>query len=170
MTDDNLLLRLAAELGAALQERQWRVATAESCTGGGISAAITAVPGSSVWFEYGLVTYANAAKQHLLGVDGRTLASEGAVSEQVVRQMVDGALALSGADIAVAVSGIAGPGGGTPAKPVGTVWFAWAVAKGAQIAQCHHLNGERRDVQQASVAIALQGLLSLVREDSKKPE
>ena len=129
MTDHKPLLQLAAELGDALQLRQWRVATAESCTGGGIAAAITAIPGSSNWFEYGLVTYANAAKQHLLGVDSETLSNEGAVSENVVRQMAAGTLSLTGADIAVAVSGIAGPGGGSAEKPVGTVWFAWAIAK-----------------------------------------
>jgi nicotinamide-nucleotide amidase len=103
MTNTESLVRLAVDLGEVLRARKWRVATAESCTGGGVAAAITTVAGSSAWFEYGLVTYANVAKQHLLGVDNTTLATEGAVSESVVRQMTAGALALSGAEIAVAV-------------------------------------------------------------------
>ena len=170
MTDHKPLLQLAAELGDALQLRQWRVATAESCTGGGIAAAITAIPGSSNWFEYGLVTYANAAKQHLLGVDSETLSNEGAVSENVVRQMAAGTLSLAGADIAVAVSGIAGPVGGSAEKPVGTVWFAWAIAKGQPITSCHQLDGDRNQIQQQAVVIALEGLLALLGEQPKKPE
>ncbi|MGM8227300.1 CinA family protein [Cellvibrio sp. ARAG 10.3] len=170
MTDNRSLIQLATDLGETLQQRHWRVVTAESCTGGGVAAAITAIPGSSAWFEYGLVTYADAAKQHLLGVDGRTLVKEGAVSESVVRQMAAGALSLSGADIAVAVSGIAGPSGGSAAKPVGTVWFAWEIAKGPYSVQCHHLEGERNKVQQQAVVIALEGLLVLLNENPKKPE
>lgn len=170
MTNHRPLIQLAAVLGETLQQRHWRVVTAESCTGGGVAAAITAIPGSSAWFEYGLVTYADAAKQHLLGVDSRTLAKDGAVSESVVRQMAAGALSLSGADIAVAVSGIAGPSGGSAAKPVGTVWFAWEIAKGPHNVQCHHLEGDRNKVQQQAVVIALEGLLALLNENSKKPE
>lgn len=170
MTDHKPLMQLATELGDALQLHQWRVVTAESCTGGGVAAAITAIPGSSSWFEYGLVTYANAAKQHLLGVDSQTLLDEGAVSERVVRQMVAGALSLAGADVAVAVSGIAGPGGGSAEKPVGTVWFAWEITKGQQVTQCHHLDGDRNQIRQQAVVIALEGLLALLNEQSKKPE
>lgn len=167
MAHPDSLLQLATALGEALQSRQWRVVTAESCTGGGVAAAITAVSGSSSWFEYGLVTYANAAKQHLLGVDSPTLASEGAVSESVVRQMVAGALALSGAEIAVAISGVAGPGGGSAEKPVGTVWFAWGIARGPSVTACHHLQGDRCQVQKQAVIIALEGLLALMRDIPK---
>ena len=170
MTDHKPLMQLATELGDALQLHQWRVATAESCTGGGVAAAITAIPGSSNWFEYGLVTYANAAKQHLLGIDSPTLLAEGAVSESVVRQMTAGALSLAGADVAVAVSGIAGPGGGSAEKPVGTVWFAWEIAKGQQVTRCYHLDGDRNQIRQQAVVIALEGLLALLNEQSKKPE
>lgn len=169
MTQPDSLLQLATALGEALRPRAWRVATAESCTGGGVAAAITAIPGSSAWFEYGLVTYANAAKQHLLGVDSTTLVNEGAVSESVVRQMVAGALALSGAEMAVAISGVAGPGGGSAEKPVGTVWFAWEVAKGPNLTACHHFRGDRCAIQQQAVAVALEGLLKLAR-DTQNPE
>lgn len=170
MAEPMHLIRLATELGNRLQMRGWRVATAESCTGGGVSAAITAIPGSSNWFEYGLVTYANAAKQHLLGVDSHTLANEGAVSEAVVRQMIDGVLPLSGAEIAVAVSGVAGPGGGSPHKPVGTVWFCWGTINGQRKAVCHQLSGDRQRIQQQAVVVALEGLLMMLQEHSEKPE
>lgn len=167
MTNTESLVRLAVDLGEVLRARKWRVATAESCTGGGVAAAITTVAGSSAWFEYGLVTYANEAKQHLLGVDNTTLATEGAVSESVVRQMTAGALALSGAEIAVAISGVAGPGGGSEEKPVGTVWFAWEIAKGMCVARCRHLQGDRNEIQRQAVRIALEGLLELAGETEK---
>ena len=127
---DDYLLRLSQRLGEQLLQRHWRIATAESCTGGGLSAAITAVAGSSNWFEYGIVSYANVAKQKLLGVSAETLDQYGAVSKAVVIEMARGLLNLSAANIAVATSGIAGPTGGSPEKPVGTVWFAWALATG----------------------------------------
>ena len=122
---DNSPFRLASELGATLAARGWRVTCAESCTGGGVACAITEVAGSSRWFETGFVTYANDIKTAVLGVQQTTLATHGAVSEQVVREMALGALERSGADYAIAVSGIAGPEGGTEDKPVGTVWLAW---------------------------------------------
>lgn len=150
---------LSESLGEVLLARHWRLATAESCTGGGVAAAITSVAGSSAWFEYGLVTYANRAKQQLLGVDGQTLADVGAVSEPVVRQMLSGALRLSGAQVGVAVSGIAGPGGGSPEKPVGSVWFAWGSAFGGCETALHHFSGDRQAVQAQAVEVALQGLL-----------
>jgi nicotinamide-nucleotide amidase len=156
------LISLAAELGATLLARHWRVATAESCTGGGVAAAITAIAGSSSWFEYGVVTYANAAKTKLLHVDTQILATEGAVSEAVVNQMVDGVLSLSGADAAVAISGIAGPSGGSRDKPVGTVWFAWGLASGERTSICHHLNGDRQDIQRQAVVLAIEGLLEII--------
>ncbi len=157
----NQILKLSQQLGRQLQERQWRVATAESCTGGGVAAAITASAGSSAWFEYGIVSYANTAKQKLLGVCETSLTEEGAVSAAVVTEMVNGVLTLSSADIAVAISGIAGPGGGTPEKPVGTVWFAWATATGDLLTEQKQFDGDRHDVQSRSVIHALQGLIDL---------
>lgn len=156
------LLELSNVLGEKLLARGWRVATAESCTGGGISAAITAVPGSSSWFEYGIVSYANQAKEKLLQVNPQTLLHQGAVSQAVVEQMAVGVLALSGADIAVAVSGVAGPTGGTPERPVGTVWFAWALAGGQIYSECFHFAGDRAAIQSQAVAQGLNGLLKLL--------
>lgn len=156
---------LARRLGACLAQRHWRVATAESCTGGGIAAAITEIPGSSSWFEYGLVTYANSAKQALLDVPEATLAREGAVSEPVVKAMVLGVLNVSGADLAVAVTGIAGPGGGSPDKPVGTVWLAWARrSSGAPLVKTRRLEfaGDRRAVREQTVRCALEGLVDFL--------
>lgn len=160
------LIRLAQTLGDELSHKGWRIATAESCTGGGVAAAITAIAGSSAWFEYGVVTYANAAKQKLLGVTAESLATEGAVSEAVVIEMARGALALSGADLAVAVSGIAGPGGATPGKPVGTVWFAWATADGDLNTAIHHIAGDRAGVQHGAVIHALEGALAICRKNT----
>lgn len=154
--------QLSTQLGQRLAERHWRVAAAESCTGGGISAAITAISGSSNWFEYGVVSYANQAKQRLLQVSVQTLDQEGAVSEAVVLQMLKGVLLLSSAEIGVAVSGIAGPTGGSLDKPVGTVWFAWGLATGEVRTQVFQFSGDRQSVQQQSVAQGLRGLLELL--------
>ena len=173
MTTDIQIRRLddlSAQLGELLEVRNWRITTAESCTGGGVAAAITAIPGSSRWFEYGLVTYANQAKQHLLGVDSKSLAADGAVSETVVRQMIDGVLALSGAEVAVAVSGVAGPDGGSAEKPVGTVWFAWGAVTGERMVSCHHFEGDRRAIQQQAVIRALSGAMELLESVDKKTE
>ena len=154
---DEHLLQLSQRLGEQLLRRNWRIATAESCTGGGVAAAITAVPGSSAWFEYGIVSYANAAKEKLLGVSNETLTREGAVSEAVVIEMARGVLALSGADIAVAISGVAGPSGGSPEKPVGTVWFAWLTASGGVKTELKCFGGDRAEVQKSAVLWALEG-------------
>ena len=118
---------LATQVGEALKAHGLMLATAESCTGGGVAQAITEVAGSSAWFERGFVTYSNLSKQQMLGVRESTLMQHGAVSEMTVREMVEGALKHSNAQVALAVSGIAGPDGGTPDKPVGTVWFAWGL-------------------------------------------
>lgn len=158
---DDHLLQLSQRLGEQLQQRNWRIATAESCTGGGVAAAITAIPGSSAWFEYGIVSYANAAKEKLLGVSSETLAHDGAVSEAVVIEMARGVLALSGADIAVAISGVAGPSGGSPEKPVGTVWFAWAMATGEIKTELKRFDGDRAEVQERAVVWALKGGLCI---------
>ncbi len=155
---------LAGRLGDALSARGWTVATAESCTGGGIAAAITEVPGSSAWFGYGLVTYANAAKVRLLGVPEETLEREGAVSEAVVRAMAEGVARVSGADLAIAVSGVAGPDGGSADKPVGMVWLGWAIRQGDDLvsdARLHHFAGNRAAVRCQTVGAALERLLAL---------
>lgn len=153
---------LIAELAAHLQRRGWWLACAESCTGGGIASALTDVAGSSAWFDRGFVTYSNQAKQDMLGVGAATLDRFGAVSRETVLEMARGALAHSRAQLSVAVSGIAGPGGGTPDKPVGTVWLAWATPD-AVSARCEHFAGDRAQVRAATVDAALRGLLERAR-------
>jgi nicotinamide-nucleotide amidase len=160
--DDAALDRLAAELGRALVARSARVVTAESCTGGLVAGAITAVAGSSDWFERGFVTYSNDAKHEMLGVPQELIVEYGAVSEPVALAMANGALAASGAQCAVAVTGIAGPGGGSPDKPVGMVCFAWSGAGVAPRCRTSHFPGGRADVRAASVVAALRGLLELL--------
>ena len=152
-------LALAAALGAALRSRGLRVATAESCTGGLIAGTITEVAGSSAWFERGFVTYSNEAKVEMLGVWPATLAGQGAVSEATAAEMARGALEHSRADLAVAVTGVAGPDGGTAAKPVGTVCFGWARRGGVVDVATRRFPGGRAEVRAATVAVALQGLL-----------
>ncbi|ELM3717706.1 nicotinamide-nucleotide amidohydrolase family protein [Aeromonas hydrophila] len=154
---------LAIELGKALGQRGWLAATAESCTGGGVATAITDIAGSSGWFDRGFVTYTNEAKQQMLGVSGESLGQHGAVSEVVVLEMARGALAHSSASISVAISGIAGPGGATEGKPVGTVWFAWADRSGRHHSLLARFDGDRRQVRQQAVRQALSGLLALLR-------
>ena len=153
---------LAAQLGGLLKAHGLLLATAESCTGGGVAQAITDIAGSSAWFERGFVTYSNLAKQQMLGVSGATLAQYGAVSEAVVREMVVGALANSPAQVALSVSGIAGPDGGTPDKPVGTVWFAWGINNAAVTTQRYLISGNRTEVRAQAVRIALQGVIDLL--------
>ena len=148
------------QLGAALRARGWRLASAESCTGGLIAAACTSVAGSSDWFERGFVSYSNAAKQTLLGVDAGLIAAQGAVSEAVARAMAEGALGLADADLAVAVTGIAGPGGAVPGKPVGTVWLAVARRDGATQSELLQLAGDRSRVRELTVEVALNRLLA----------
>lgn len=152
---------LAVGALAALQRRGWRVALAESCTGGWIAKVLTDVPGSSAQFESGYVTYANRAKQAALGVRGDTLASEGAVSRVTVLEMAAGARARSGAELALAVSGIAGPGGGSVDKPVGQVWFGWQTASGVHDAALAQFAGDREAVRRQAVARALQLIAGL---------
>ena len=155
---------LAAQVGGLLKAHGLMLATAESCTGGGVAQAITDVAGSSGWFERGFIAYSNQAKQQMLGVSEATINQHGAVSEATVREMVAGALANSMAQVALAVSGIAGPDGGTPDKPVGTVWFAWGIKHGATHARRHQINGNRSEVRAQSVHIALQGVLDLLSQ------
>ncbi len=158
------LITLAADVGAALQQRGWQLACAESCTGGWLAQSVTEIAGSSAWFERGFVTYSNQAKQDMLGVQAETLAAFGAVSEAVVLEMVRGAIAHSEAQIAVAISGIAGPGGGSTEKPLGTVCFAWATPTQVY-ARKHLFSGNRHEVRAQAVSLALQVLLRLA-EDS----
>lgn len=158
---------LVAALADALRDQGRRLATAESCTGGLIAGFCTERPGSSDWFEGGVVSYSNTAKRELLGVPADALASHGAVSEPVARAMAEGVLGRLGVDLAVAVTGIAGPGGGSARKPVGTVWIAFAQRLGSGIVQtsaaCHHFDGDRAQVRVATVVAALQGLLQRAR-------
>lgn len=159
VVSDRKMVELAAELGRRLAAQGAFAATAESCTGGLVAGAITAIPGSSGWFDRGFVTYSNEAKVELLGVDSATLEREGAVSEATARAMAEGAVRASRADVAVAITGIAGPDGGTPAKPVGMVCFAWAGRDGPVTAATHHFPGNREAVRRASVVLALEGLI-----------
>jgi nicotinamide-nucleotide amidase len=145
-----------------LQKKQWLMATAESCTGGMIAAACTDLAGSSAWFERGMVTYSNEAKTELLGVDAALIAKHGAVSEEVARAMAQGAVMRSNAQVAVAVTGIAGPTGGSRDKPVGTVWFGWSVADEVT-SECRVFDGDRAAVRAATVAYALKNLLALLK-------
>lgn len=161
---DSVLYQLAERVGAALKARGLMLATAESCTGGWIAAAITMVSGSSDWFERGFVSYTYVSKREMLGVDGDTLEEHGAVSEQTVREMAQGALERSHAQVAVAVSGVAGPTGGTPDKPVGTVCFAWCLKAGAPRAETLRFTGDREAVRRRSVEHALKGVLDLLAE------
>lgn len=161
MADHAAIRALAHALVSELTTAGKSVCTAESCTGGWIAKAITDVPGSSAVFAYGIVSYSNGAKESLLGVQAATLADHGAVSEPAVKEMAEGAINLSGADMAVAVSGIAGPDGGTAAKPVGTVCFAWAVRHGSKLHLDSHLQnfaGDRELIRERSVAHAIQGV------------
>jgi len=161
MIDVPAVTALVSPLADALRARAWRLATAESCTGGLIAAACTTVSGSSDWFERGFVTYSNAAKCEQLGVDAALIAAHGAVSAEVASAMAIGALAHSPADVAVAVTGIAGPTGGVPGKPVGTVWLALLRRGGAVHAERLQLDGDRASVRAQSVVIALQRLIAL---------
>ena len=149
-------------LADLLRRRGWRMAAAESCTGGLIAAACTSVAGSSDWFERGFITYSNEAKTQLLGVPATLIAAQGAVSEAVARAMVQGALRHAPVQLAVAVTGIAGPGGAVPGKPVGTVWLAWGTAAGTNLhvgTERLQLDGDRTTVRTATVEVALQRLI-----------
>ena len=154
---------LVAALAGLLLEKGWMLATAESCTGGLIAGACTELAGSSAWFERGFVSYSNAAKTELLGVDAALIEAHGAVSEPVARAMAEGAIARSAARTAVAVTGVAGPAGGSPDKPVGTVWFGWSV-DGQVRTERRRFDGDRATVRAATVHYALQTLVTLLGE------
>ncbi len=156
---DDELAALAVELAGRLKQAGCSLVTAESCTGGGLAQILTTIPGSSAWFERGFVSYSNLSKHEMLGVPSETLAHHGAVSEATVQAMAEGALSHSHAEIAVAITGIAGPGGGSADKPVGTVFIAWAGRQRQTRVRCYAFPGNRERIRRQSVAAALEGLL-----------
>jgi nicotinamide-nucleotide amidase len=158
------LENLSEQVGDCLLARGLMVVTAESCTGGWVAQAITAIAGCSRWFERGFITYSNIAKMEVLGVQATTLERHGAVSEATVREMAEGALARSHGQVAVAVSGVAGPGGGSLEKPVGTVCLAWATSGVSAHSQRLQLHGNREAIRRQAVEAALQGILNLLRD------
>ena len=158
------LEKLAAEVGIQLAKRKWMLATAESCTGGWVAAAMTAIAGSSAWFERGFVTYSNEAKREMLGVPAELIERHGAVSEEVARAMAAGALRHSWAQIALSITGVAGPSGGSAEKPVGLVCFGWAVGNLSQMVETKRFLGDREAVRRASVIHALQGVLAQLKK------
>lgn len=153
---------LAEQVGEALRQRGAMLATAESCTGGWVSREVTAVAGSSLWFERGFVTYSNRAKLEMLGVLPATLEQYGAVSEEIAREMAEGALRHSQATVALAISGIAGPDGAAPGKPVGTVCFAWAGPDQSTVTRTLRFAGDRERVREQAVEVALRGILDFI--------
>lgn len=155
---------LAGDLGQLLQQREWYITTAESCTGGGIASALTDIAGCSAWFASSVVTYSNKAKHRFLQVPREVLREHGAVSEMVVRVMAQGALEQHGAELAIAVSGIAGPGGGSEQRPVGTVWFAWMLGGELEHCEtdCQVFSGDRLQVREATICHALERSIALL--------
>ena len=163
---DQVLYGLAERAGQALQQRGLMLTTAESCTGGWIAEAVTMIPGSSAWFDRGFVTYTYISKREMLGVLPSTLEQHGAVAEPVVLEMVEGALKASQAQVAVAVSGVAGPSGGTPQKPVGTVCLAWGLKASPARVETRHFPGDREAVRRASVVHALTVLIGTIEKST----
>lgn len=157
-----IIYPLALALGQRLKKHEWKLVTAESCTGGGLAYFITDIPGSSEWLERGYVTYSNTAKQELLGVETATLNQYGAVSQETAHAMAEGALKHSEAQISVAITGIAGPGGGSVDKPVGMVWFGWAGIHADTLTEVRHFSGDRHAVRKESIQFALQRLIEFV--------
>lgn len=164
LTTDQVLHDAAASFGKRLMQQRLKLATAESCTGGWLAKVVTEVPGSSNWFDGAFVAYSYDAKESMLGVQRITLETHGAVSSETVIEMVRGALSRSRADVAVAITGIAGPGGGNKDKPVGTVWMAWAKGHHPPHAELHQFTGDRDAVRRATVRVALAGLEKILSE------
>ncbi len=164
--DDRALLLLAGHVGIDLIQQGLMLASAESCTGGWLGQAITSKRGSSAWYERGFITYSVVSKQEVLGVSAATLKQHGTVSEQTAQEMAAGAISHSRAQVAVAITGIAGPDGGTAEKPVGMVCFAWAKKDGLALSATRHFSGDREAVRRQAVAAALQGVLDLLRESA----
>jgi nicotinamide-nucleotide amidase len=161
-TPDEELFKLSERVGQLLRNKGWMLTTAESCTGGWVGHLITAVAGSSAWYDRGFITYTNRSKQELLGVSSSTLSRFGAVSEETVQEMAQGALKNSQAQISVSLSGIAGPGGGTPIKPVGTVCIGWATVDGGVNSTTCRFSGDREEIRSRAVAAALRGMIELL--------
>lgn len=159
------LINVIKQLGLTLTAKDLLLTTAESCTGGMVAATITSVSGSAQWFERGFVTYSNAAKEEMLGVNPKAIMEFGVVSEEVVMQMAEGALENSNADISLAITGIAGPTGGTIEKPVGTVCFAWASVNAKTIVKLQHFSGDRAEIRQQATEYALTQLLEIITGD-----
>ncbi|MER2514718.1 MAG: CinA family protein [Nitrosomonas ureae] len=159
---DETISGLAAEVGQCLAQRGWMLVTAESCTGGWVGQAVTAVAGSSIWYDRGFITYSNRSKCEMLGVQPTLLDQFGAVSPQTAQAMVTGALSRSHAQIGLAITGIAGPAGGTAEKPVGMVCFAWASKDGPVQHETHHFKGNRESIRRSAVTTALRGILHLL--------
>ncbi|MCD7935376.1 MAG: CinA family protein [Tannerellaceae bacterium] len=155
---------LEQQLGEVLKQKKWTMGTAESCTGGRIAGRMTALPGASAYYVGSVVSYSNEVKKHLLGVSQKDLDEQGAVSQPVIEQMVQGAMQLLGCDCAVATSGIAGPDGGTPEKPVGTVWIA-AATRTQLLSNCYHFTGNREENMACAATTALRMLLKLLTEE-----
>jgi nicotinamide-nucleotide amidase len=160
LNDDDVIAKRVAELAGLLESRGLHVSTAESCTGGWLAKCLTDRPGSSAWFEFGFVSYGNNAKLAMLGVSRETLAANGAVSQAVAEEMARGARQVSGADLAVAITGVAGPSGGSADKPVGTVWLAWAGPGDQAGAELRLFPGDRAAVRSQAVAAALDGTIA----------
>jgi nicotinamide-nucleotide amidase len=161
---DAELFQFTSQVAQRLLDVNWRLSVAESCTGGWLAKCCTDLAGSSTWFERGFTTYSNQAKQDLLHVKESTILQYGAVSEQTASEMVQGALAASMADISVAITGIAGPDGGTIDKPVGTVWIAWVTKYSVVKTQCCHFIGDRESIRRQAVKLALQGIIKNARD------
>ena len=159
---DSELKQLAEALGVKLQARQWSVATAESCTGGLVGQLLTSLPGCSGWFERGFITYSNVSKEEMLGVSAATLETFGAVSEETASEMAKGALAHSRAHVSLSITGIAGPDGGTPQKPVGMVCYGWALKDGTFLTSTCRLSGDRDEIRSRAAAAAIRGLIELL--------
>lgn len=159
-----LFVELSEKLGEIALRAKAVIATAESCTAGGIACSITQTAGSSEWFDRGFVTYSNQSKEDLLGVRHETIKRYGAVSSQTASEMVLGALTRSCATCAVAVTGIAGPGGAVPGKPVGTVFIAWCEKGKEPLVECHHFTGDRNEVREATIQTALEGICQLIEK------
>ncbi|WP_295623682.1 CinA family protein [uncultured Nitrosomonas sp.] len=162
LDDDQAISDLALRVGEALEQREWMLATAESCTGGWVGQAVTTVAGSSDWYERGFITYSNKSKCEMLGVQQSTLDQFGSVSPQAAQEMAIGALHRSHAQISVSITGIAGPDGGTATKPVGMVCFAWVSKDGPVQQQTHYFTGDRETIRHSAVTTALQGILDLL--------
>lgn len=158
------LHQLTTQVAECLLELKWHLSVAESCTGGWVGKCCTDLAGSSTWFDRGFITYSNQSKQDCLHVNELTLQKYGAVSEHTAREMADGALAESMADISVAITGIAGPDGGTIDKPVGTVWFAWITKYSVVQTHCAHFEGDRESIRRQAVKLALQGIIKNARD------